>query len=59
MLKFLHSVNLTLSDNSKAHFLNSLGAESNRGVVEAVKQGHDLKITVDNIDGRMVANQVN
>lgn len=57
LLHCLHSLNITLSDRSKSYYLESIGKQSNASLVQAVREGRDVKVTVDNIDGRMIANQ--
>lgn len=59
MLTFLSNIGLSLSDNSKAYFLDSVAKDANAGAIKAVASGRDLKVTIDNIDGRLLANQVN
>ena len=58
LLHCLSHLNITLSDNSKAHYFEAIGGKANEKLVQAIRDGKELKITVDNIDGRMIANQV-
>ena len=46
-----------MSDPSKSYYLESIGKQSNASLVQAVREGRDVTVTVDNIDGRMIANQ--
>ena len=59
MLTFLSNIGLSLSDNSKANFLDSVAKDANAGAIKAVASGRDLKVTIDSIDGRLLANQIN
>jgi hypothetical protein len=38
--------------------MDLLGKKSNIPILDALREGRNLKVTVDNIDGRMYANQV-
>jgi uncharacterized protein YjdB len=38
--------------------LTNIASKSNNGLVQALAEGRAVKITADNIDGRMFANQV-
>ena len=40
------------------HFLDSISKTSNDRLIQSIRDGCQLKVTVDNIDGRMIANQV-
>jgi len=51
-------MNLSLADSSKLHFLESIARGANKELAGILQSGRNLKVTLDNIDGRMIANQV-
>ena len=58
LLKCLYPLNVTLSDNSKAGYLERLARRANEPLVHLIAMGKGMKITVDNLDYREVVNQV-
>ena len=58
LLNLLNKMHLTIPSSSKLRMLDELAAQNANRVIEALRNGKSLKITVDNIDGRMLANQV-
>ncbi|ELU16644.1 hypothetical protein CAPTEDRAFT_195402 [Capitella teleta] len=58
LLRCMSTFHLTLSDNFKAHFIDPVSTKSNSQVIKATQESRELIITVDNIDGCMITNQV-
>jgi hypothetical protein len=58
LLELLHKTGITLAASYKLQFLDQLGTFNMEGVVSSIKQGKPGKITMDNIDGMIVANQL-
>jgi hypothetical protein len=48
----------SVPEKTKLTLLDELGKINGKEVIAALNQGKTLKITVDNIDGRIKANQV-
>ena len=53
-----HTFNLSMAASSKIGFLEGIGSVANKRIIMLQLQGYGLKITVDNIDWRTIANQV-
>ena len=51
-------MNISSPLSSKYNMLEEVGRLNGKDVVSAVSLGRSLKVTVDNIDGRIIANQV-
>jgi hypothetical protein len=54
----MHTMGLSIPERPRLTLLNELGKVNGKEVLAALNQGKTLKITVDNIDGRIKANQV-
>lgn len=54
----MHTMGLSVPEKNKLTLLDELGKINGKEVIAALNQGKTLKITVDNIDGRIKANQV-
>lgn len=51
-------MNLTMPDSSKLHLISSIASHANQDLIAELRSGKNCKVTVDNIDGRLIANQV-
>lgn len=49
---------ISLPERSKIPMLSDIGLINGKGVCAALTNGRTIKVTVDNIDGRIKANQV-
>ncbi|XP_060599721.1 uncharacterized protein LOC132753283 isoform X2 [Ruditapes philippinarum] len=58
LLGLMHTMGLSIPERTKLTLLDELGKVNGKEVLAALNQGKTLKITVDNIDGRIKANQV-
>lgn len=58
LLGLMHTMGLSVPEKTKLTLLDELGKINGKEVIAALNQGKTLKITVDNIDGRIKANQV-
>ncbi|XP_052236745.1 uncharacterized protein LOC127848363 [Dreissena polymorpha] len=58
LLGLLHTFGLSIPEKTKLVMLDDLGKINGREVTTVLNQGKTLKITVDNIDGRIKANQI-
>ena len=51
-------MNISIPESSKYSLLEDAGKLNGKGITSAISAGRKLKVTVDNIDGRIIANQV-
>ncbi|WAR09365.1 LOW QUALITY PROTEIN: hypothetical protein MAR_019323, partial [Mya arenaria] len=58
LLGQMHTMGLSVPEQTKLTLLDELGKINGKEVIAVLNQGKTLKITVDNIDGRIKANQV-
>ncbi|XP_052809628.1 uncharacterized protein LOC128238094 [Mya arenaria] len=58
LLGLMHTMGLSVPEQTKLTLLDELGKINGKEVIAVLNQGETLKITVDNIDGRIKANQV-
>ncbi|XP_053405618.1 uncharacterized protein LOC123556242 isoform X2 [Mercenaria mercenaria] len=58
LLHLLNTLGICIPEKSKLPMLEQIGQVNGKEVVNALKNGASLKITVDNIDGRIKAYQV-
>lgn len=58
LLEILNKVNVTLAASTKIPLLDVLGDHNTAGIIKAIKAGKRGKITLDNIDALITANQV-
>ena len=58
LLSLFHKSSITLSEGSKLHFLEQLGTFNMDGVVRSIQQGKPGKLTIDNVDGMLMASEI-
>jgi hypothetical protein len=58
LLKLFSKASITLCESSKLPLMGEFGKYINQGVVKSLRRGQSAKLTADNIDGLLVANQV-
>ncbi len=54
LIHVLYTMNLSLAEGSKLYFLGSLGDMANNELIKMLQSGYGCKVTVDNIDWRMI-----
>ena len=58
LLRVMHKLGVSLSKDSKLQFISEMGRESTAGIVSSLKRGIKGKVTTDNIDGKITANEI-
>lgn len=58
LFHLLSQMGISLPERSKIPMLSDIGLINGKGVCAALTNGRTIKVTVDNIDGRIKANQV-
>jgi hypothetical protein len=58
LFHLLSRLGISLPERSKIPMLSDIGQINGKGVCAALTNGRTIKVTVDNIDGRIKANQV-
>ena len=57
-LSILNRCNITIAKDSKIALLTEIAKHVTDGIIESIKSGVLAKVTTDNIDGKIVANEV-